>query len=155
MLTQKKFTKIINRATKGVKNLIFNSTRNSNLEWTLGAALASKAQVLDDFIASNLLTQVHGDCKGWNLFFIKKSEEISAAEKSPVLFIDMQWTGVGHPLQVYIFIYLLVFRLRSPCMQPLGGQPQLCTVIWIVEYVVSKKGFQTSLNIYLYVICSC
>ena len=85
--------------------------------------MASKAQVLDDFIASNLLTQVHGDCKGWNLFFIKKSEEISAAEKSPVLFIDMQWTGVGHPLQVYIFIYLLVFRLRSPCMQPLGGQP--------------------------------
>ena len=68
--------------------------------------MASKAQVLDDFIASNLLTQVHGDCKGWNLFFIKKSEEISAAEKSPVLFIDMQWTGVGHPLQVYIFIYL-------------------------------------------------
>ena len=101
-LTQKHFTKIINRATKDVKNLIFNSTRNSNLEWTLGAALASKAQVLDDFIASNLLTQVHGDCKGWNLFFMKKSDlkEISAIEKSPVLFIDMQWTGVGHPLQV-------------------------------------------------------
>ena len=97
----------INRATKGGKNLIFNSTRNSNLEWTLGAALASKAQVLDDFIASNLLTQVHGDCKGWNLFFMKKSDlkEISAVEKSPVLFIDMQWTGVGHPLQVYIYLF--------------------------------------------------
>ena len=73
----------------------------------LGAALASKAQVLDDFIASNLLTQVHGDCKGWNLFFIKKSDlkEVSDVEISPVLFIDMQWTGVGHPLQVYIYLF--------------------------------------------------
>ena len=65
----------------------------------LGAKLASKAQVLDDFIAANLLTQVHGDCKGWNLFFKKKNFE-NCDEKSPVLFIDMQWTGIGHPLQV-------------------------------------------------------
>ena len=65
----------------------------------LGGKLASKAEVLDDFIASNLLTQVHGDCKGWNLFF-KKSHMKNIGEKSPVLFIDMQWTGIGHPLQV-------------------------------------------------------
>ena len=82
---------------------------------TLGAALASKAQVLDNFIASNLLTQVHGDCKGWNLFFMKKSDlkEISAVEKSPVLFIDMQWTGVGHPLQV-------IDRFTRSCIIPSG-----------------------------------
>ena len=64
----------------------------------LGSQIASKAQKMDDFIASNLLTQVHGDCKGWNLFFIK--EELSKqSEKSPVLMIDLQWTGIGHPLQ--------------------------------------------------------
>ena len=70
--------------------------------------MASKAQVLDDFIASNLWTQLHGDCKGWNLFFLKKSDlkEVSGVEKSPVLFIDMQWTGAGHPLQVYIYCFL-------------------------------------------------
>ena len=65
----------------------------------IGAQLAAKAQTLDDFIASNLMTQVHGDCKGWNLFF-KKSDNEVLTDENPVMFIDMQWTGVGHPLQV-------------------------------------------------------
>ena len=64
----------------------------------LGQQLASKAQILDDFIAANLLTQVHGDCKGWNLFFSKKSQA-----ESSVLLIDMQWTGLGHPLQDVVY----------------------------------------------------
>ncbi len=62
---------------------------------------ASKAKVLDDFIADNLITQIHGDCKGWNLFFKKDSGSSSSdlIATSEVLFIDMQWTGIGHPLQ--------------------------------------------------------
>ena len=59
----------------------------------LGQLLASKAQLLDDFIGQNLLTQIHGDCKGWNLFF----------NSDQVLLIDMQWTGVGHPLQDVVY----------------------------------------------------
>ena len=108
---------------KNGKKLIFSIQPETQI-LTLGAALASKAQVLDDFIASNLLTQVHGDCKGWNLFFMKKSDlkEISAVEKSPVLFIDMQWTGVGHPLQVYIYLFLgyaaLACSLWGGCLWP-------------------------------------
>merc|ERR1711915_179666 len=35
----------------------------------------------------------HGDAKGWNFFFGKEG----SAHK--FLFIDMQWTGRGHPLQ--------------------------------------------------------
>ena len=34
------------------------------------------------------------DTQGWNFFFG------SEAAASPFLFIDMQWTGRGHPLQV-------------------------------------------------------
>ena len=59
----------------------------------LGQLLASKAKLLDDFIGQNLLTQIHGDCKGWNLFF----------NSDQVLLIDMQWTGVGHPLQDVVY----------------------------------------------------
>ena len=63
----------------------------------LGISLAAKAENLDNFIGSNLLTMVHGDCKGWNIFF--KKQNCSNPELSPVLFIDLQWTGIGHPLQ--------------------------------------------------------
>ena len=63
----------------------------------LATKLASKAEFLDDFIASKLFTTVHGDCKGWNIFF--KKESCQNSDLSPVLFIDLQWTGIGHPLQ--------------------------------------------------------
>ena len=58
----------------------------------------SKAQLLDDFVSQNLLTQIHGDCKGWNLFFAKNE-----ASENQVLLIDMQWTGLGHPLQDVVY----------------------------------------------------
>ena len=64
----------------------------------LGKLLASKAQLLDDFISQHLLTQIHGDCKGWNLFFAKNNSDLNQ-----VLLIDMQWTGVGHPLQDVVY----------------------------------------------------
>ncbi len=63
----------------------------------LALDLAAKADKLDHFVSSNLLTQVHGDCKGWNLFFVRK--ECQTKDASPTLFIDLQWTGIGHPLQ--------------------------------------------------------
>ena len=74
----------------------FPEFRNLGLEdiEDLGKLLASKAQLLDDFVSQNLLTQIHGDCKGWNLFFAKNE-----ASENQVLLIDMQWTGLGHPLQ--------------------------------------------------------
>lgn len=58
--------------------------------------MAEKAEYLDDFVNARLMTQIHGDCKGWNLFF-KKPDSIN--KESPVLFIDLQWTGIGHPFQ--------------------------------------------------------
>ena len=64
----------------------------------LGLKLANKAQLLDDHIATNLFTMVHGDCKGWNIFF-KKESCGHRNDLSPVLFIDMQWAGIGNPLQ--------------------------------------------------------
>ena len=63
-----------------------------------GLKLANKAQLLDDHIATNLFTMVHGDCKGWNIFF-KKESCGHRNDLSPVLFIDMQWAGIGNPLQ--------------------------------------------------------
>jgi thiamine kinase-like enzyme len=64
---------------------------------SLGGALAAKAKSLDDYVAANLMTQIHGDCKGFNLFF--KKPNIIKEDEQQVLLIDMQWTGIGHPLQ--------------------------------------------------------
>ena len=40
-----------------------------------------------------------GPCKGWNFFFAKNELKASSNKTHPFLFIDMQWTGRGHPLQ--------------------------------------------------------
>merc|ERR1712181_123905 len=60
----------------------------------IGTILGQRAVELDSFVGSRGTTRIHGDAKGWNFFF--ESEEKAA---SPFLFIDMQWTGSGHPLQ--------------------------------------------------------
>ncbi len=52
--------------------------------------LALKARILDDFVANNCYTRIHGDAKAWNVF-------VNGDEKA--LLIDMQSTGKGHPLQ--------------------------------------------------------
>ena len=56
----------------------------------LAARLAGLADRLDLFVEANAVTLIHGDCKAWNLFF---GEERA-------LFIDLQWVGRGHPMQV-------------------------------------------------------
>lgn len=61
--------------------------------------LAQFAEKMDCFVAKNCLTQIHGDCKGWNIFLGRSNEE-------EVLLIDMQWTGRGHPLQVISINFL-------------------------------------------------
>jgi hypothetical protein len=60
----------------------------------VGAVLQERAEELDRFVEEGAVTRIHGDAKGWNFFFGKPSAP------SPFLFIDMQWTGRGHPLQV-------------------------------------------------------
>ena len=61
----------------------------------IGACLSSKAEELNDIVGHGANTRIHGDCKGWNFFFAK---DVGSSQK-PFLFIDMQWTGRGHPLQ--------------------------------------------------------
>ena len=62
----------------------------------IGSIVGEKAAELDSFVGERGLTRIHGDAKGWNFFF--GSEKAA----SSFLFIDMQWTGRGHPLQVLI-----------------------------------------------------
>ena len=62
----------------------------------IGSIVGEKAVELDSFVGERGLTRIHGDAKGWNFFF--GSEKAA----SSFLFIDMQWTGRGHPLQVLI-----------------------------------------------------
>eukprot|EP00092_Neocalanus_flemingeri_P017175 GFUD01018576.1.p1 GENE.GFUD01018576.1~~GFUD01018576.1.p1 ORF type:complete len:401 (-),score=128.47 GFUD01018576.1:46-1248(-) len=63
----------------------------------IGAKLGEKAEELDRFVSVGANTRIHGDAKGWNFFFARKNSP--AQEAQPFLFIDMQWTGRGHPLQ--------------------------------------------------------
>ena len=92
----------IENADQTWKNLLSRFPQFENLNvpniQQLGQKLSNKAQFLDDHIASNLFTLVHGDCKGWNVFF-KKDSCGHRSDLSPVLFIDMQWAGIGNPLQ--------------------------------------------------------
>ena len=64
----------------------------------IGSILGQRAAELDSYVGERGVTRIHGDAKGWNFFF--------GSEKavSPFLFIDMQWTGRGHPLQVILKI---------------------------------------------------
>lgn len=63
----------------------------------IGAKLGEKAEDLDRLVSEGANTRIHGDAKGWNFFFSK--DEVHDHEVKPFLFIDMQWTGRGHPLQ--------------------------------------------------------
>ena len=56
----------------------------------LAARVAGLAEGLDRFVEANAATLIHGDCKAWNLFF----------GEDRALFIDLQWVGRGHPMQV-------------------------------------------------------
>ena len=56
----------------------------------LSARVAGLAGRLDRFVEDNAVTLIHGDCKAWNLFF----------NEERALFIDLQWVGRGHPMQV-------------------------------------------------------
>ena len=56
----------------------------------LAARVVGLADRLDRFVEGNAATLIHGDCKAWNLFF----------GQDRALFIDLQWVGRGHPMQV-------------------------------------------------------
>ena len=80
---------------------------------TLSSDLAALAPELDAFVSSFLVTRIHGDAKGWNLFL---GREGIAEDK--ILMIDFQWTGKGHPLQVSVtelvrYRSLFLFRKNS------------------------------------------
>eukprot|EP00088_Acartia_fossae_P049510 TRINITY_DN5457_c0_g1_i1.p1 TRINITY_DN5457_c0_g1~~TRINITY_DN5457_c0_g1_i1.p1 ORF type:complete len:396 (-),score=64.73 TRINITY_DN5457_c0_g1_i1:72-1259(-) len=57
----------------------------------IGKRIRERARDLDNEVEQGACTIIHGDAKGWNLFFSKKSNQ--------VLLIDLQWTGRGHPFQ--------------------------------------------------------
>jgi len=61
-----------------------------------------QAERWDNFVGERCHTLIHGDCKGWNLFL--RNEEASKIQseikqRQPIILIDMQWCGKGHPLQ--------------------------------------------------------
>ena len=59
----------------------------------LAARVAGLAERLECFVEASAVTLIHGDCKAWNLFF----------GEDRALFIDLQWVGRGHPMQVSLF----------------------------------------------------
>ena len=81
---QKTWTAILDRLP-AIRDLVSNCD-------TLAADVVAIAEPMEAFVASNCVTVIHGDCKGWNLFF----------NEERALFIDMQWAGKGHPMQVRI-----------------------------------------------------
>ncbi|XP_059078445.1 uncharacterized protein LOC131876920 [Tigriopus californicus] len=64
---------------------------------TLVTDVVTHAEKLDTFVGKTALTRIHGDCKGFNLF-------LSQTNDGNVLFIDMQWTGSGNPLQDVAYV---------------------------------------------------
>jgi len=61
-----------------------------------------QAERWDTFVGERCPTLIHGDCKGWNLFLRnEEASEIKSENKQrqPIILIDMQWCGKGHPLQ--------------------------------------------------------
>lgn len=74
-----------------LKRLPFLATTVPNAE-SLISDVVTHAEKLDTFVGKTAYTRIHGDCKGFNLFLNKTNDDI--------LFIDMQWTGSGNPLQV-------------------------------------------------------
>jgi len=58
---------------------------------SIGRKIKERSAELEKFVEAGACTTIHGDAKGWNLFFSK--------EGSDVLLIDLQWTGRGHPFQ--------------------------------------------------------
>merc|ERR1712192_188933 len=79
---------------------------------------------LDSFVGSRGMTRIHGDAKGWNFFF--GLEEKAA---SPFLFIDMQWTGRGHPLQDVA--YALTTTLEEESLSKMDS---------LVDFYLTKLG---------------
>ena len=71
----------------------------------IGSILGQRAAELDSYVGERGVTRIHGDAKGWNFFF--------GSEKavSNFLFIDMQWTGRGHPLQVLMFMKMKIMTI--------------------------------------------
>ena len=69
----------------------------------IGPSLVAHAEFLDHFVQERCFTQIHGDCKAWNIFVGKTSNDMS--------FIDMAWTGKGHPFQDVA--YLLTTSLQA------------------------------------------
>ena len=61
-----------------------------------GDLVAKLAGDWDAVVEAGADTRIHGDCKAWNLFLASQP-----TTSPPVLLIDMQWTGRGHPLQVH------------------------------------------------------
>ena len=109
-----------NRALKNGKNLIFNSTRNSNLDFRCCIGFESSG-----FRRFYCLKFV--DSSSWRL---QRLELIFHEEKWPQRNFccwkksgTFYWYAMDWCRTSITGIYLLVFRLRRPCMQPLGGLP--------------------------------
>jgi len=95
----------------------------------IGSILADKAQELDNIAEQGANTRIHGDAKGWNFFFSKDSNYQN--QKTPFLFIDMQWTGRGHPLQDVA--YALTTTLSEDTLDQMDN---------LVKYYVTKLDIE-------------
>ena len=93
----------------------------------IGSKLSSQAEKLDQAVAQGANTRIHGDAKGWNFFFAKEGSKTQNSQ--PFLFIDMQWTGRGHPLQDVA--YALTTTLNEEAIEDMDS---------LVDYYIDNLG---------------
>ena len=93
----------------------------------IGSLLASQAEKLDQMVSVGANTRIHGDAKGWNFFFAKEGSKAHSSQ--PFLFIDMQWTGRGHPLQDVA--YALTTTLSEEALEDMDT---------LVDYYIDTLG---------------
>jgi len=65
----------------------------------IGPKLAELAPKLQKVAREHSVATIHGDAKSWNIFHPVGAH----AELRPVKLIDLQWKGLGHPLQDFVY----------------------------------------------------
>ena len=107
-----------NRAIKNGKNLIFNSTRNSNLDFR--CCIGFESSGFRRFYCLKFVDSSSRRLQRLELIFHEEKwpqRNFCCWKKSGTFY----WYAMDWCRTSITGMYLLVFRLRRPCMQPLGG----------------------------------
>ena len=105
---------------KNGKNLIFNSTRNSNLDFR--CCIGFESSGFRRFYCLKFVDSSSRRLQRLELIFHEEKwpqRNFCCWKKSGTFY----WYAMDWCRTSITGMYLLVFRLRRPCMQPLGGLP--------------------------------